>query len=80
MRKQTSGTTNNLFSVHFVNANEGWAVGASNLILHTANGGATSIFKLAWATWHRDLGELSMAITGAPSLTYDNTDAYELDP
>jgi photosystem II stability/assembly factor-like uncharacterized protein len=36
---QTSGTPNNLFSVHFVNANEGWAVGFSNTILHTTNGG-----------------------------------------
>ncbi len=34
----TSGTANNLFSVHFVNNNEGWAVGASNTILHTTNG------------------------------------------
>jgi photosystem II stability/assembly factor-like uncharacterized protein len=37
----TSGTTNNLFSVHFVNDNEGWAVGFSNTILHTTNGGGT---------------------------------------
>jgi photosystem II stability/assembly factor-like uncharacterized protein len=38
---QSSGTANNLFSVHFVNANEGWAVGANNTILHTTNGGTT---------------------------------------
>jgi photosystem II stability/assembly factor-like uncharacterized protein len=37
--QQTSGTANNLFSVHFVNSNEGWAVGFSNTILHTTNGG-----------------------------------------
>jgi photosystem II stability/assembly factor-like uncharacterized protein len=39
--QQTSGTANNLFSVHFVNANEGWAVGFSNTILHTSNGGTS---------------------------------------
>lgn len=39
--QQTSGTSNNLFSVHFVNANEGWAVGSSNTILHTTNGGTS---------------------------------------
>lgn len=38
--QQTSGTANNLFSVHFVSDNEGWAVGFSNTILHTTNGGA----------------------------------------
>ena len=37
--QQTSGTTNNLFSVHFVNPNEGWAVGLNNTIRHTTNGG-----------------------------------------
>ena len=37
---QTSGTTNNLRSVHFVDANNGWTVGFSNTILKTANGGA----------------------------------------
>ena len=37
----TSGTTNNLFSVHFVNASEGWAVGFANTILHTTDGGGT---------------------------------------
>ncbi|MEK6301734.1 MAG: C25 family cysteine peptidase [Acidobacteriota bacterium] len=37
----TSGTANNLFSVHFVSDNEGWAVGGNNTILHTTNGGST---------------------------------------
>lgn len=36
---QTSGTANNLRSVHFINANEGWAVGLSGTVLHTTNGG-----------------------------------------
>jgi photosystem II stability/assembly factor-like uncharacterized protein len=36
---QTSGTMNNLFSVHFANNNLGWAVGASNTILRTIDGG-----------------------------------------
>ncbi len=30
--------------------------------------GAASVSKLLWANWHRDLGELAMAIVGAPSL------------
>ncbi|MCX2962910.1 acyl-CoA dehydrogenase family protein [Gordonia aquimaris] len=30
--------------------------------------GAASVSKLLWANWHRDLGELAMAIIGAPSL------------
>ncbi len=38
---QTSGTGNNLFSIHFTDMNNGWAVGANNTILHTTNGGTT---------------------------------------
>ncbi|MFT4126585.1 MAG: acyl-CoA dehydrogenase family protein [Gordonia sp. (in: high G+C Gram-positive bacteria)] len=30
--------------------------------------GAASVAKLLWANWHRDLGELAMAVAGAPSL------------
>ncbi|WP_124710172.1 acyl-CoA dehydrogenase family protein [Gordonia insulae] len=30
--------------------------------------GAASVAKLLWANWHRDLGELAMAVIGAPSL------------
>ncbi|OIP41039.1 hypothetical protein AUJ95_03885 [Candidatus Desantisbacteria bacterium CG2_30_40_21] len=33
---QESGTTTDLFSVHFVDANNGWAVGDDGLILHTS--------------------------------------------
>ena len=36
---QNSGTTQNLSKVQFVDANTGWAVGDSGLILHTSNGG-----------------------------------------
>ncbi|MFH1896911.1 MAG: YCF48-related protein [Candidatus Desantisbacteria bacterium] len=36
---QNSGTTTDLFSVCFVDANNGWAVGNDGLILHTSNGG-----------------------------------------
>lgn len=32
-------------------------------------GGQASVSKLLWATWHRDLGELAMAVQGAPGLT-----------
>jgi photosystem II stability/assembly factor-like uncharacterized protein len=38
---QTSGTANNLFSIHFTDINNGWAVGGNNTILHTTNGGTT---------------------------------------
>jgi photosystem II stability/assembly factor-like uncharacterized protein len=43
---QSSGTTNNLFAVSFVDASTGWAVGASEdyrsgIILHTTDGGLT---------------------------------------
>ena len=37
--QQNSGTTANLNSVHFEDANNGWAVGDSRIILHTTNGG-----------------------------------------
>ncbi len=36
---QNSGTTSSLNSVHFENANNGWVVGDSGIILHTTNGG-----------------------------------------
>ncbi|ORM35183.1 acyl-CoA dehydrogenase family protein [Williamsia sp. 1135] len=32
------------------------------------SGGEASVAKLLWANWHRDLGELAMAVQGAPSL------------
>ena len=37
---QRSGTEN-ILSVYFVNANDGWAVGGSGTILHTSNGGTS---------------------------------------
>lgn len=37
---QTSGTANELRSVHFINDNEGWAAGANATLLHTINGGS----------------------------------------
>jgi photosystem II stability/assembly factor-like uncharacterized protein len=39
--QQTSGTTNELRSVHFINENEGWAAGANVTLLHTTDGGGT---------------------------------------
>jgi alkylation response protein AidB-like acyl-CoA dehydrogenase len=33
-----------------------------------AGGGAGSIFKLAWANWHRQLGEVAMDVAGASGL------------
>lgn len=39
--KQTSGTTDNLRHIYFINANTGWAVGEGGTILKTTNGGTT---------------------------------------
>ena len=43
---------------------------------------ATSIGKLLWSTFHRDLGELAMAVIGADSLVGEGRPdgAYELQP
>jgi uncharacterized protein (TIGR03437 family) len=38
---QTSGTTNDLRSVHFVDDNNGWVAGASATLLHTTNSGSS---------------------------------------
>src|SRR5690349_11430423 len=37
---QTSGTSNQLFGVHFVDNNNGWTVGQAGTILHTTDGGS----------------------------------------
>ena len=38
--QQTSGTTENLISVYFINENVGWAVGENGIIINTTDGGA----------------------------------------
>ena len=38
---QNSGTTKNLYAVHFVDANNGWAVGEQGIIIRTTDGGTT---------------------------------------
>ncbi|CAN5541871.1 acyl-CoA dehydrogenase family protein [soil metagenome] len=43
-----------------------------------AGGGAGSIFKLVWAGWHRRLGEVAMAVSGAVGLLTRGP-GYELD-
>lgn len=45
----------------------------------SAGGGAGSIFKLAWAAWHKRLGEVAMAVAGADGLTA-RAAPYDLDP
>jgi len=45
-----------------------------------AGGGAGSIFKLAWATWHRRLGEVAMDVAGRDGLlARGDGPAYDLD-
>ena len=49
-----------------------------------AGGGAGSIFKLAWAGWHRRLGEVAMDVAGASGLltrgaTATSPARYDLD-
>jgi len=51
---QDGGTTNNLWGVSFVDANDGWIVGGESygvayVILHTTNGGSTWITQLSGA-------------------------------
>ncbi len=38
---QNSGITNDLEAVHFINTNEGWAVGRQGKIVHTTNAGSS---------------------------------------
>lgn len=44
-----------------------------------AGGGAGSIFKLAWATWHRTLGEVAMDVAGRDGLLARGGAPYDLD-
>ncbi len=45
-----------------------------------AGGGAGSIFKLAWANWHRQLGEVAMDVAGSSGLLTKGTETtYDLD-
>jgi alkylation response protein AidB-like acyl-CoA dehydrogenase len=44
----------------------------------SAGGGAASIFKLAWASWHKKLGEVAMDVLGAEGLIARET-PYGLD-
>jgi alkylation response protein AidB-like acyl-CoA dehydrogenase len=43
----------------------------------SAGGGAASIFKLAWASWHKRLGEVAMDVLGPAGLVAEPP--YELD-
>nr|WP_246415980.1 acyl-CoA dehydrogenase family protein [Nocardioides luti] len=47
----------------------------------SAGGGAASIFKLAWARWHKRLGELAMDVAGPSGLVArGDGSTYDLDP
>lgn len=43
----------------------------------SGSGAEASVMKLLWGRWHRDLGELAMAVRGAGALT--TGDDYDLD-
>jgi alkylation response protein AidB-like acyl-CoA dehydrogenase len=38
------------------------------------------VTKLAWASWHRDLGELAMDVVGADAMLAEQEPGYELTP
>ena len=39
--KRNAGFDNNLFGIHFLDANTGWLCGQEGLVLHTSDGGET---------------------------------------
>ena len=45
----------------------------------SAGGGAASIFKLAWASWHKRLGEVAMDVLGAGGPAGATGAPYDLD-
>uniref|UniRef100_UPI00286DE514 acyl-CoA dehydrogenase family protein n=1 Tax=Nocardioides sp. TaxID=35761 RepID=UPI00286DE514 len=62
-------------------ARVGLAVMRANVLrtLDAPAPGAESIAKLVWANWHRDLGELAMAIAGPAALTAGDGPGCRLD-
>jgi hypothetical protein len=57
--QQNSGTNFNLYSVDFINDNEGWISGCQGLVLHTLNGGDT---WEAQGQYHRNDKRVSILI------------------
>lgn len=55
---QNSGITNDLQAVHFINQNEGWAVGRQGKIVHTTNAGSTWTSQNSGTT--KDLNNVHM--------------------
>lgn len=55
---QTSGITNDLNSVYFTDADNGWAVGRQGKVIHTTNGGATWTVQNSGTT--KDLEQIQM--------------------
>ena len=49
---QTSGTTQSLYGIHFLDANNGWAVGLNGTIIRTTNGGTTWTAQTSGITNH----------------------------
>ncbi len=48
--QQNSGTTKNLYAVYFADANNGWVVGDSGIILHTTTAGETWVQQTSSTT------------------------------
>ena len=70
--KQTSGTTMDLQSIDFLNADLGWAVGWSGTILRTTDGGKN------WKTIHGGASVNEIGATPAGSAAADDVASYSL--
>ncbi len=49
---QTSGTTQSLYGIYFIDVNKGWAVGYNGTIIHTTNGGTNWTAQTSGITNH----------------------------
>ncbi|HLP14201.1 MAG TPA: YCF48-related protein [Flavobacteriales bacterium] len=75
----TTGITNDLNDVHFINNNEGWAVGRQGKIIHTTNAGSTWTLQNSGTT--NDLNDVFMVNStcgycvgnGGKTLKYNGT-------
>ncbi len=77
---QSSGTSDWFFDIHFADANNGWAVGQTNEIVHTSNGGdtwtaqSTPIFVNLWAVFAVDAQHAWAAGSGGGAVLLHTND------